>query len=313
MPAILAKSPGKTILFGEHAVVYGHPAIAVPLPSITLQVSFRGLPDQPAGQVLIRNVNTHVEDNLKDLPVDNPIRAAVDITIQSLGVKSLPATEINISSNIPIASGLGSSAALAAAFVRGLSQYLGFKLDDEQVNTLAFDLEKIQHGTPSGIDNTVIVHQKPIFYIKGQTIEHLKLGCPLTLVVADTGLRSLTREVVGEVRERLEAHPNSIEPIFKAIGNIATQARDALIKGRPEEIGALMNENQAYLVQLGVSCPELDNLVTAARKAGALGAKLCGSGRGGNMVALVQPEKAETVREALLAAGAITAFSAELE
>ena len=116
----------------------------------------------------------------------------MDLTSQALGLEHIPATEITISSTIPIASGLGSSAALAAAFIRGFSQYLGFRLDDERVNELAFEMEKLQHGTPSGIDNTVIVHQKPIYFIKGQTIEHLVLGQPITLILADTGVRSLT-------------------------------------------------------------------------------------------------------------------------
>ncbi|BBB48340.1 mevalonate kinase [Pelolinea submarina] len=313
MPAITAKSPGKTILFGEHAVVYGHPAIAVPLPSISLQVSFLGLPEQPAGTVHIRNANTHTEELLSQMSADHPIRAALELTSQSLGLSHIPATEISISSTIPIASGLGSSAALAAAFIRGFSQYLGFHLEDERIDELAFEMEKLQHGTPSGIDNTVIVHQKPIYFVKGRVVEHLKLGQPITLIVADTGVRSLTREVVAEVRERLQTSPEIVTPILEDIGRIARQAREELLHGTPEQIGHLMNENQDRLVELDVSCPELDNLVAAARSAGALGAKLCGSGKGGNMVALVLPDQAETVRDVLLDSGAVTAIIAEIE
>lgn len=313
MPAITAKSPGKTILFGEHAVVYGYPAIAVPLPSISLQVSFLGLPGQPAGFVRVRNANTYSEELLDRMSAEHPVRAALELTSHSLGMDHIPATEITISSTIPIASGLGSSAALAAAFIRGFSQYLGFRLEDERINELAFELEKLQHGTPSGIDNTVIVHQKPIYFVKGQTIEHLMLGQPITLIVADTGVRSLTREVVAQVRQRLQAKPDAVNPILEEIGRIARAAREELLGGTPEKIGRLMNENQALLVELGVSCPELDNLVAAARSAGALGAKLCGSGQGGNMVALAQPDLAQTVREALLDSGAVTAIIAEIE
>ncbi|MDK2982235.1 MAG: mevalonate kinase [Chloroflexota bacterium] len=313
MPAISAQSPAKTILFGEHAVVYGYPAIAVPLPSISLQVSFLGQPGQPAGSVRIRNANTGTEELLSQLAPDHPIRAAIELTQQSLKLDHVPATEINISSTIPIASGLGSSAALAAAFIRGFSQYLGFNLSDERINELAFEMEKLQHGTPSGIDNTVIVHRKPIYFIKGQEPEHLKLGEPITLIVADTGVRSLTREVVADVRRQKEAHPDRIDPILAGIGRIARAARAELLHGTPEQIGRLMNENQQLLVALDVSCPELDHLVDTAMQAGALGAKLCGSGRGGNMVALVQPQQAESVRDALLQAGAVTAIIAEIE
>jgi mevalonate kinase len=294
-------------------VVYGHPAIAVPLPSIMLQVSFLGLPDQPAGSVRIRNANTQKEEILSDMTADNPIRAVLDLVSSYLELNKIPATAITISSTIPVASGLGSSAALAAAFIRGFSQYLGFQLGNEQINELAFEVEKIQHGTPSGIDNTVIVYQKPIFFIKGQAIEYINLGQPITLIVADTGVRSLTREVVAEVRSRLQANPEILTPILEDIGCIARQARRELIHGNMQEIGALMNENQGYLAQLGVSCPELDHLIQTARSAGALGAKLCGSGKGGNMVALVQPIQAETIREALLDSGAVTAIIAEIE
>ena len=313
MPAITAKSPGKTILFGEHAVVYGYPAIAVPLPSIALRVSFMGLPSQPAGYMRVRNANTHSEELLDQMSAEHPIRAALELTSLALGLDHIPATEITISSTIPIASGLGSSAALAAAFIRGFSQYLGFHLDNEHVNELAFEMEKLQHGTPSGIDNTVIVHQKPIYFVKGQTIEHLKLGQPITLIIADTGVRSLTREVVADVRQRLEVEPEVVNPIMEAIGTVARAAREELLHGTPEQVGRLMDENQALLVDLGVSCPELDALIAAARSAGALGAKLCGSGRGGNMVALAQPDHAEIVRDALLAGGAVTAIIAEIE
>ena len=291
MPAITAKSPGKTILFGEHAVVYGYPAIAVPLPSISLQVSFLGLPGQPAGFVRVRNANTRCEEMLNQMGADNPIRAALELTSRSLGLEHIPATEITISSTIPIASGLGSSAALAAAFIRGFSQYLGFNLENERVNELAFEMEKLQHGTPSGIDNTVIVHQKPIYFIKGQAIEHIKLGQPLTLIVADTGVRSLTREVVAEVRQRLEAEPDVVNPILEAIGGIARAAREELLHGTPQQVGRLMDENQALLVELGVSCPELDNLVAAARSAGALAPNYAAAVKAGTWLPWRSPTK----------------------
>lgn len=313
MPAIRVKSPGKTILFGEHAVVYGHPAIAVPLPSIGLQASFLGLPDQPSGTVHIRNINTQQEDLLDSLPAESPIKVSIDVTTDFLKISRLPATEISLSSSIPIASGLGSSAALAAALIRGLSLYLGFQLSNQQINELAFEVEKIQHGTPSGIDNSVIVYQQPIYYMKDHPIECLILEKPLTLVVADTGKPSITKEVVSEVRDRLQAQPYVYTPILDQIGRIAKAAKRDLIKGNLVRVGALINENQELLRRLGVSCLELDLLVATALDAGALGAKLCGSGKGGNIVALAPEGKAEAIRDALLADGAVMALIAEIK
>ncbi len=313
MPAITCSSPGKTILFGEHAVVYGYPAIAVPINSVQLKVAILGAPELPQGCVRLRNRDTGEDVLLSDLDENHPVRAALQIISSALKIPNFPAAVLTISSTIPIASGLGSSAALAVALVRGLSQFVGFKLSDQQVNDLAFELEKIQHGTPSGIDNSVIAFNKPIFYIKGKPIESLSFEKPLTLVVADSGIRSLTREVVADMRARREKEPLVVQPLLSRIGEIALSAKNKLIRTDLSAVGNLMNENQELLHELGVSCEELDHLVSAALRAGALGAKLCGSGRGGNMIALARPEGAEVIRDALLKTGAKSALFAEVQ
>jgi len=313
MPAITCKSPGKTILFGEHAVVYGFPAIAVPIDAVHLKVSILGAPDQPAGVIRIRNNDTGEDVLLSELPEQNPVKAAILFTAASLNIDRFPAATINISSTIPVASGLGSSAALAVALVRGFSQFLGFNLSNERVNNLAFEVEKIHHGTPSGIDNSVVAFNQPLYFVKGQPLEFLVFKKPLTLVVADSGIRSLTREVVAEVRNRKEQHPDSITPLLSRIGGIAETAKEELREMDLAAIGDLMNENHRLLIELDVSCPELDKLVQAARQAGALGAKLCGSGKGGNMVALAQTGQAEIIRDALKANGALNALITEVK
>lgn len=312
MPAISVKSPGKTILFGEHAVVYGHPAIAVPLNSIRLRVGLIGLPNQPQGRIIIHNHDTGQIDDLSTLEKDHPIKAAIRITANALKLKHLPATELNISSSIPIASGLGSSAALASAIIRGFSQYLGFNLSNQEINDLAFEIEKIQHGTPSGIDNSVITYNKPVYFIKDQPIKFLQFKDPVHLVIANTGIHSLTKEVVTEVRVKLEQQPENFSSLLDQIGSIAKTAKENLIKGDLEDTGQLMSENHNLLVQLGVSCPELDMLVDTAMNQGALGAKLCGSGKGGNMIALVEAQQSDKIKEALLSKGAVSALSAKV-
>jgi mevalonate kinase len=313
MPAITAKSPGKTILFGEHAVVYGFPAIAVPLNSISLQTTFIGLPGEAPGTIIIRNRETGTDARFADLPQQDTIRAAIQYTTDHLSLKHLPATEISISSTIPIASGLGSSAALASALVRGFSQYLGFNLSDQQVNEIAYEVEKIQHGTPSGIDNSVVTYNRPVYYIKGKAIEFLTLDQPISIVVADTGIPTHTGEVVAQVRANREAQLELIDPLLEQMGAIAEKARQELLAGRLDALGQLMSENHHALQQLGVSCAELDKLVDSALEAGALGAKLCGSGQGGNMVAIAKAEDVNSIRDALLENGAVRALSATVE
>jgi mevalonate kinase len=130
-----------------------------------------------------------------------------------------------------------------------------------------------------------------------------------TIVIGDTGIQSPTAVAVGELRRLWQEDPARYEMLFDAVGVIAQAARRSIESGKLEQLGQLMNENQALLMEMGVSCPELDRLVTAARSAGALGAKLSGGGRGGNMIALVQSEKAAEVADALTLSGAVRTIS----
>jgi mevalonate kinase len=135
---------------------------------------------------------------------------------------------------------------------------------------------------------------------------------PFTIVVGDTGISSSTAVTVGDVRNAWLENSAYYETIFDLIGQIARQARQAIEAGQPEAIGTLMDSNHSLLQQMGVSSPELDRLVAAAREAGALGAKLSGGGRGGNMIALVQPADAAIIEEALIDAGAVRVIATNI-
>jgi mevalonate kinase len=135
-------------------------------------------------------------------------------------------------------------------------------------------------------------------------METFRVGRPFTIVIGDTGISAPTKESVGDVRKLWEADPQKWEDVFDRAGEIAEEARKTIEGGRWEMFGELMNKNHALLQELTVSSPQLDQLVQAARNAGALGAKLSGGGRGGNMIALVEPERAESVASSLKAAGA---------
>jgi mevalonate kinase len=181
---------------------------------------------------------------------------------------------------------------------------MGVSLADARLSAITYEVEKLHHGMPSGIDNSVIVAARPIFFVRGQPVETLHLGAPLTLVIGDTGLRSPTAAAVAGVRQGWTADPLRFEALFAQARRIAETARQALQTGDIDKLGGWMDENHALLQAMGVSCAELDALVLAARRAGAQGAKLSGGGRGGNMLALVSPERAAHVAQALLAAGA---------
>ncbi|MBZ0277676.1 MAG: mevalonate kinase, partial [Anaerolineae bacterium] len=198
------------------------------------------------------------------------------------------------------------------AVIRALSVALNCALDAAVLNDLVYEVEKLHHGTPSGIDNTVIVYEQPVYFVRGLPIERLSIGAPLHLLIADTGQSALTRVAVGDVRALYESNTVRIQTIVDAIGELVKHARRAIEKGDLMSLGALMNENHIYLQQLTVSSTELDKLVFAAQDAGAIGAKLSGGGRGGNMIALVTPETIETVQAALLTAGAVRVFATTL-
>ncbi len=304
MPAFTAQAPAKVILFGEHAVVYGRPAIAVPVTSLRARAIVRAEPRAPHGQVRLLAPAVQLDALLDELAEDHPLRRVVELTAEELGAAYLPACQISIQSEIPPASGLGSGAAVSVAIIRAVAAYLGKSLSDETVSKIAYEVEKIYHGTPSGVDNTVIALQKAVFFVRGEPIQPLRVGRPFTLVIADSGIPSPTAATVADVRAAWQQDPERFEALFDQIGAIVLQACALIEKGQPDQLGELMNRNQSLLQELGVSSPVLEHLIEAARHAGALGAKLSGGGRGGNLIALVNSSDASTVAQALKEAGA---------
>ena len=305
----LATAPGKIILFGEHAVVYGQPALAVPVIQVHAKAE---VSDSDRPGIWFRAPGIHLDETERAaLDPRHPLRVAAELALSALPPPETPRKKgfrVLISSSIPIASGLGSGAAVTVALVCALTAHVGLPLPDEKVNDIAYEVEKIHHGTPSGIDNTVIVYQQPVFFIKGQLPQRFSIARPFTLVIGDTGIPAPTKEAVADVRRLREENPRETGMRFAAIGDIARNARLALENGDLDSLGALMNENHAHLQALTVSSPELDALVEAARAAGARGAKLSGGGRGGNMIALADDASAESIAEALRTAGAARVF-----
>ncbi len=302
-----ASAPGKIILFGEHAVVYNRPALAVPVTQVHVDVEVL---DSPHAGIWINSPGIDLHAELNSLPADHPIGSVILKLFSTLGISSPfgrgqgEGLDISIVSTIPVAAGLGSGAAVSVALIRALALHTAHPLTNEQVNKLAFEIEKLYHGTPSGIDNTVITYAKPVYFIKDQPIETFKVGKPFTIVIGDTGIPAPTKESVGDVRRLRMRDQHTIENIFNEIAQIALIGRRSIESGKPEQLGELMDQNHEYLQALTVSSPELDKLVETARNAGALGAKLSGSGRGGNMIALVEQANAELVAGALISAGA---------
>lgn len=306
MPAFTATAPGKIILFGEHAVVYGQPAIAVPLFSSRARASIHPQIHGNQGEIWIDAPQLSLSASLYDLVQDHPIRVALQLAAGKNNISEAPACKVLIDSEIPVSSGLGSSAAVSTALIRAFSGFLGTRLTDQEISDLVYEVEKIEHGTPSGIDNTVVAFQHPVYYKKGSPIDFLPIPKPFKLVIADCGIAGETRLAVQGVRDRLEADPVRTQKIVTEIGEISQSARELILDGKPEDLGELMDHNHTLLQELGVSISKLDDLVQAAREAGALGAKLSGGGLGGHIIALVN-EREEEILQKLLERGAIRA------
>ena len=304
-------APGKVILFGEHAVVYGRPAIAVPVSEVQAQA--RVEPGEPGQGLILVASDLDRRIALCDAGDDEPLAHIVRQTLKTIQRRPDPDLTITLTSTVPIARGMGSGAAVSTAIARALTRYFGHWFSSRSLSDLVYQTEVLYHGTPSGIDNTVVAFEKPVYFVKDQGWEVFWVGQPFLLAIADTGVESSTREVVGDLRRRYEADPARYEPLFDRAGEIADEARAAIEQGRPGELGHLMNENHALLCDMGVSSPELDRLVAAARQGGALGAKLSGAGWGGNVIALISEETRGRVDLMLRLAGATNVIVTEVK
>lgn len=308
-----AYAPGKVILVGEHAVVYGRPAVAIPVHQVRARATVEA-GDAGQGIVIVAADlgRTFVAGRGEADPEVRPLEAAVLGVLRHLSLTLQHDLTITVDSTIPIARGLGSGAAVATAMVRAVGLHFSAELSAEEVSQLVYEVERLHHGTPSGIDNTVIAYERPVYFVRGEALEAFPVGRPLQLVIADTGVASSTRAVVEWVRTAWERSRDRYEALFDDVGSISRAVRRAMEMGDEESLGRRMDENHRLLQAMGVSSPQLDSLTEAARRGGALGAKLSGAGRGGNTIALVTPETRDDVERALISEGAQSVIQTEI-
>lgn len=303
----MASACGKVILFGEHAAVYGHPALAV------------GIPD---------GVRTE-----RVTPTDGPITIRVEpwglradtagpgavgrglIMLDELVPGDRRGMHAELRAAIPPGAGLGSSAALSVALVRSLGRVRRAGLTDRDVRRLAHALEEVFHGQPSGLDDTVATYGGLCLFRRGGidgppestherlTDQALRLpfGLP-PLVIGHTGVPRSTADMVAVVRRQHDADRSRVEALFARVDACLAEGLAALRDRDPTGLGRAMSRNQAVLAELGLSCPEIDSLIGLAAHLGASGAKLTGAGGGGGVVALA-PGREEALAEAWREAG----------
>lgn len=297
------RSHGKLILMGEHSVVYGYPGIAIPFPATQVAISIK----PTAGECWVNS--DYYTGPFSQAPKEMAYLAQViDWTFDSLQ-KPKESLYYQVDSTIPIGKGMGSSAALAVALVRGLADYLNQDLPDQVLQRMVDQGEAIVHGKSSGLDTLMTRSLNPVRYCKGQAPKALAIQLDAYLVVADSGLVGATKEAVHRVAQLKLSQPAFFDHCMEQMTDLVHQAIQALASNDQEGLGGLMTYNHYYLSRLGVSTPVLDQLVRAAWRQGALGAKLTGGGLGGSVLALASnQESAQRVRQALVQAGAETTW-----
>lgn len=300
-------APGKVILVGEHAVVYGARAIAMPIETgIRVAITQLRTHQQKLGP-MIRGVGPFFMGEVSRMatsPGPQILKTALEYLVSAFG-EELMDVAIVVDGTLPPGRGLGSSAALSVALIRGIFRYFSWPLNDETLKEHSLALETIFHGSPSGIDHTVVIGERVIGFRRignNASFWPIKLKSPLKFLISTVGPHDGTKNAVRELRERRRRHQAAYERIFLGLDEIAGEMERALINGEQANIGELMNIAQGYMNALSLSTPEIEKLCAIARERGALGAKLTGAGGGGAIVALTDGNEAD-IMNAFKAAG----------
>jgi mevalonate kinase len=311
---VTASAPAKVILFGEHFVVYGQPAIVLAIDkraSVTAQL-------RKDDRISIGSSNLRIAGTFKGDKYQaqkggaqgriklEPAKSAVQQVLEKAGSKKT-GVDVRISSNIPVSAGLGSSAAVATATVAAVGRLLDAELTRDQIFRMAYQSECLVHGTPSGIDPAISTYGGALQFQKDRDFIDLKVQTKIPLVIGNTRIERPTSELLARVRRTRESLPSIVDLLMITGARTALLAVEALRKGELKTVGELMNINHALLSAVGVSHESLERLVYAARNNGALGAKLTGGG--GCMIALAEEDKLKKVMSAIERAGG-TVFEA---
>lgn len=273
MKKIEGKATGKIILFGEHFVVYGAPAIAAAIDN----------------KVIVEIEEAEENDIITDQAVIPEMsKGAIAAIEKAMGIEKK--FKVYLKGNLPTYGGLGSSAAFCVALVKAFATFKNLQLNKKQINDFAYEGEKVFHGSPSGIDNYMATYGGVLLFKRGENAlqKQIEVKNPFTMVVGFTGKLSPTAKMVAEVRKLKEDDPEKFQQLFDEATDIVYRALTVIEKGKVEELGELMNQNQYLLREIGVSDEKNNEIIRLMLAAGALGAKITGGGGGGCCIALAR-------------------------
>lgn len=280
---VSCSAPGKVYLFGEHAVVYGETAIAC---AVELRTRVRA---EENDSIVIQSQIGRTGIDFEKHPY---ISTVIERISELVPIKGL---FVEVNSELPVGSGLGSSAAVTIATIGALNELFGCGLSLDEISKLGHEIEIKVQGAASPTDTYVSTFGGVV------TIpDRRKLRTPdCGIVIGDTGIFSSTKELVANVRKLRESYPELIGPLMTSIGKISKIGETFVACQDYSSIGRLMNVNQGLLDALGVNILELSSLIYSARQAGAYGAKITGAGGGGCMVALAALDKCNNIANAI--------------
>ena len=290
---VIVSAPGKLVVLGDHAVVYGYPAIVTAVGQ-RLRVTAE-LRDEPV--LVLDAPDVRIEAYRKPMlklgsgQIDKGARV-IEFALRRLRDDGILKTGVSVktSSEFSAQFGFGSSGASAVCVIAAVLQLVQGRIDHRKVFDLAYQSVKDSGSSGSGIDLAASVFGGLIYFvIGGKVIEPLKVGS-MQFVIGYTGVKVDTGTIVAEVKERAKQYPKVIDSIFASIAALVNAGREAARKGDLRTFGEMMNFNQGFLEALGVGSAKLAAMIYAAREAGALGAKLSGAGKGDCMIALAESD-----------------------
>lgn len=297
----MACAHGKVILFGEHAVVYGRPALAK---AVERAVTVSARPStKPFTSLRIAPWGIHVDTSSQSAPGTESLQSALKL-VRALYPDNVE-LELSADVAIPPFAGMGSSAALGVAVLRALDEGRSLSRPDAVTFERSFVWERVFHDNPGGVDNAMATYGGCALYSKSRALQQLALDRPARLIAVDSGGRPATREMLALVRRQYLQDPRRVERMFDDISGLTAEGVLALQRSDWPQLGRLMSLNQGILAELGLSTAKLDRIIAAALAAGALGAKLTGAGGGGCIIALVQDASAAKVKAALSTFGPV--------
>jgi mevalonate kinase len=304
--AVEATAPGKAILFGEHSVVYRGPAVVIAIDRRARVVSEKRNDDHIYFDALDLGFSGYFKDGAY-YPVTGErwrgkrlqaFHLVATKTMEHLGVES--GLNLTLRSELPIAAGLGSSAAMSVATVASVGELLSGDLSLDDICKLAYEGEKVIHGNPSGVDNNIATYGGILRYEKASGFERFEIGDDLRFVIGNSRRKRSTKRLVRRVKILRDRMPELVDQLIDSIVQVSEDGLEALRDSDLPRVGDLMNINHGLLSSIGVSIAKLDLMVHVSRGSGAYGAKLTGAGGGGCMIALADESRIGEIQKGIL-------------